>query len=360
MRDSKELLRHASVNTMEVGGAGIIPRSDSGGSDKSTTATSRFRPKKAYTPMAPIISSPPVFKGLNGAAGTSKGNVGRVLSLIHILVTCTLAIACFILYHDIRAKQDMLATCEMDHVILRDELDRASVELGKMKLNAVQKQQPVSTTTLSATPTLKCPPCPEIDKDPVIVNQPCLDSVHLAALKSLVQERDELEKKLKFSHLGNNPKLIRAIDSMKDVNFKLTTALQSVSREFITAKYGFGPYFVDFVVALPSDDNLYTLSIELNVDETPYTVLYFMLQISAGVWKGCYFNINAGHVLVASPSPLGERSQTAHKSYPNSNRCDREQFNRVIGSGSINAHLPFQEYSYNRQHKPFTVGIPGR
>lgn len=82
------------------------------------------------------------------------------------------------------------------------------------------------------------------------------------------------------------------------------------------------------------------------VDEMPHVVYWFLEQVSRGLYDGCSFHRNAGHVVQGGPAPnfLSKPDPRLHKRFKDSG------FYSIL----------FQEYSPAFPHEKYTLGLAGR
>ena len=77
----------------------------------------------------------------------------------------------------------------------------------------------------------------------------------------------------------------------------------------------------------------------------PYTVNFFMSQVSLGLFNGCSFHRNAGHVVQGGPVPSHlNPGQKMHQGF-------KDAMLQSVG---------FQEYHPDFPHKKYTLGYAGR
>lgn len=84
--------------------------------------------------------------------------------------------------------------------------------------------------------------------------------------------------------------------------------------------------------------------LELEAEKMPVASLYFLEQVEAGIWSGCSFIRNAGHVLQASSVTPNGHSR-------------RSEFSQLQFQS---ASIPFQEYSDQVPHIQYSIGLAGR
>lgn len=195
-----------------------------------------------------------------------------------------------------------------------------------------------SSSQKLASPGIVCPKCPECSHD---------DTPEISEKEEGVLEADPLEHVRKWD----------------DKHKILTSEIQRLSRSLLQLKFGDPPYYVEFELEV-DDENVKggKITVEMApIEELPYSVYFFLTQVSAGVWNSCRstatchrsdcllinfvcsFFINLGVVY--------------YDEARGSDRCKKEDFATVEGIGEF---LAFQEYSHNYLHLPDTMGINGR
>jgi cyclophilin family peptidyl-prolyl cis-trans isomerase len=157
------------------------------------------------------------------------------------------------------------------------------------------------------------------------------------------------------------------LDYLVQYRVRMQAAIQQLSKQALLEKFGPGPHRVQVQVAFDPASNVYypatttttadglaekkddmaVIVLELApVDLMPHTVYWFLEQVHAGLYNGCSFHRNAGHVIQAGP--------TANFRTPaNSNlqrRFQQAGFDSVL----------FQEYAQDFPHLPYTLGFAGR
>lgn len=371
-----ELERKPSYNTLEIGedcgsvtppcasdissaggkSAKFLTRSGSLGSRHRLIPSSQFSPSS--NPFSENRLANPNKRALLSRTESGSLRIGTLLNLTHVIVTMALLVTCTVLYRDRLIKADFIDACEKDHVTTRHELELSLDELSRYKILQ-------NTFHTVPTPPTKCPECPSVRTPhyPVpgtkkkAVSTAQVDNSNVIALKRLIEERDDLEKKLKTAHLKASPGFTKIIESYRASESLLIEVIQAMSAELLALKYGPGPYYAEFVLGFASVDIAPKhILIELAAKEMPYTTLYFMTQLEAGMWRGCHVNFNPGHILLADPNVL--------PIYPGRfeeivGACQRASFNGVPYADS-EGHLAFREYADSKPHVPFTLGIPGR
>lgn len=200
---------------------------------------------------------------------------------------------------------------------------------------------PVVPSSESDVPLLdgpSCPPCTHCEKELVDFTgedssrePPGGQHLRLSEGAQLVQAQHAMEE------------LTTNTEYVTEKNERMQKALQKISRELLSLKFGKPPYIVDLSVKLPNRLQQITLHLQMApVSEMPYTVLYFLSQVAAGVWDGCSFVSNAGHIIIAD-------TRGPH--------CKRNNFRKLDG---VDETLAFQEYSPAFPHVKYTLGMMGR
>ena len=99
--------------------------------------------------------------------------------------------------------------------------------------------------------------------------------------------------------------LRKLINGRVNRNKRIEDSLQRISRELIIMKFGqLSPFVIEMTLKLPSRVELATITFDLfDVNEIPFSILYFISQIGSGAWDGCSFTTHHSsvykHVLVA-------------------------------------------------------------
>lgn len=130
----------------------------------------------------------------------------------------------------------------------------------------------------------------------------------------------------------------------------LQKELQRRAKEEVLEKFGPGPHRVKFEIDFHPDEipegNGTSFIIEMApLDLMPYTVNFFLQQVSHGLLNGCSFHRNARHVVQGGPV-------TNHLN-PGANL--RKPF-----KDAELASVAFQEYHPDFPHKKYTLGYAGR
>jgi len=131
--------------------------------------------------------------------------------------------------------------------------------------------------------------------------------------------------------------------------------IQQLSRQMLIEKFGAGPYRVEMHIAFPGNAQSAVSSASPNgklvfemasADQMPHTVYTFLARVSKGLYDGCSFYHNAGHVLVAGATSNVHTQQGV------------DLRGRFVQSGLEKIH--YQEYDPTYPHKEWTVGLAGR
>lgn len=114
-------------------------------------------------------------------------------------------------------------------------------------------------------------------------------------------------------------------------------AVQRADSMALCLQYGPGPHIVEIHVKEHG-----TLKLRMFSEDMPHSTLLFLSQVKNGLWDGCSFIRNAGHVLQANPQTGDKKSM--HAKFKDANL----------------ASLTFQEYSDKHPHTKYTIGYAGR
>ena len=134
---------------------------------------------------------------------------------------------------------------------------------------------------------------------------------------------------------------------------RLQTEISQYSKQKVLEKYGPGPFHVELTVSFVPHSPLYSetdnrIVLELApLELMPHAVWWFLEQVTHGLYDGCSFHRNAGHVVQAGPAP----NHLSDMTYADLNGRFRE-------SGMSN--ILFQEYSPEFPHVKYTMGYAGR
>lgn len=130
----------------------------------------------------------------------------------------------------------------------------------------------------------------------------------------------------------------------------LKKEMQSRAKKEAEEKFGPGPHRIKFELdfnpeEMPEGDAT-SFTIEMApLDLMPYTVNFFMSQVSLGLFNGCSFHRNAGHVVQGGPVPSHlNPGQKMHQGF-------KDAMLQSVG---------FQEYHPDFPHKKYTLGYAGR
>jgi len=116
----------------------------------------------------------------------------------------------------------------------------------------------------------------------------------------------------------------------------LTDEIASQARRSTLHRYGKGTYKVEMQLEFPSDskslEQREKIVIEMApLEMMPYAVSFFLDRVAEGYYDGHAFNVNAGHVMIATAS---------------------ENKNRTV------VNTVFQEHNPQYPHSYYTVGFP--
>lgn len=110
-------------------------------------------------------------------------------------------------------------------------------------------------------------------------------------------------------------------------------------------KYGAGPHRVEIELEFPGEASSSSFVVEMApLDLMPHSVDTFLGMVSAGLWDGCSFAMNAVHVIKAEPLPFDGNDA-------------KNKLAAFEGEG-LN-HLAFHEYSKDFPHEQYTLGFSG-
>lgn len=232
------------------------------------------------------------------------------VNVVLILILLALSYTCLNLARELHAtKAD--ATAQIEALVLSHEMLRSSVT----KMNAAHT---AARPEVAPAPPLESPLSPSSSS-----------STSTASLLALEKEIASLKK------------VADKIPSMK-------ADLQRLSRDFLSIAFpNYDSIFVHLYVAFshndPPDSEPQLIKIKLATSEMPYTSLFFIQQIQAGIWDGGHFHRNAVHVLQADPfqgNPVGGR--------------------RKVFQDQGLYSVSFQEYNPLFPHVQYTIGLAGK
>ena len=161
--------------------------------------------------------------------------------------------------------------------------------------------------------------------------------------------------------LRGNDEAKKQIEYLDNYRTRLHAGIQAMAKQRLLEKWGKGPHRVQISVQFdpktqqqqqqqqqaPADG---TIVLELAaVDDMPYTVYWFLEQVTRKLFDGCSFHRNAGHVIQAGPA-INFLSGPNTSGPMLSERFTTAGFNTIL----------FQEYSHNFPHVMYTVGFAGR
>lgn len=153
--------------------------------------------------------------------------------------------------------------------------------------------------------------------------RPCSTMLIPLALDTLAAPPSQLKKA--------NEAILKKVQPMKD-------DLIALSKLLLPLLFGPSPYFLTIAVELPgSGGKEEEIVLKLEPDLMPYTTLFFLRQVEAGLWSGTSIIRSASHVIQADPRPQMSAFKQA-------------------GMTSV----AFQEYNPEFPHTKHTIGLAGR
>jgi len=169
--------------------------------------------------------------------------------------------------------------------------------------------------------------------------------------------RIEDEKKTLAEKMSKREAQLAELEDLKKINAAhdkeftiFRKALNVVCTKTVLQKFGDPPYRVEFQLEFPPEETPAGTGdrfvIEMApLDLMPYTVYFFMQQISYKLYDGCAFHRNAGHV-----AQVGAVSYFANKGTNVAKPFKEADLNSVS----------FQEYHPDFPHSKYTLGYAGR
>lgn len=155
----------------------------------------------------------------------------------------------------------------------------------------------------------------------------------------------ELGTSFEEAHRPDSRRLLETTPTSPVMSLSTEEQRRQNAQHQITEQFGAGPHLVEFVLNIwegeQPKENYFTIEMAPS-QIMPVAVLTFLQQVSAGLWDGTSFHINADHVLAArAVSGNGQISK-------------REAFEK---SGFL---LPLPaEFSPDYPHLPYTLGFVG-
>ena len=156
------------------------------------------------------------------------------------------------------------------------------------------------------------------------------------------------------SAAGRKDKRENVQDEMLELQHKITDGnrqigslqhhVQDISRRDAIAKYGAGVHRVQLELEFPdSAEGPNTIVMELApLELMPHSVFTFMEMVSADLFDGCSFILNAMHVIKAAPLPYDGSSASAKV--------------RAFTRNGLES-VAYREYSPDYPHEKYTVGF---
>jgi len=125
----------------------------------------------------------------------------------------------------------------------------------------------------------------------------------------------------------------------------LQERVKTLSQYEAVQKYGDGPHRVEIELEFPGDTSTSSFVVEMApLNLMPHSVDTFLGMVSAGLWDGCSFVMNAVHVIKAAPLPTVGN--------------DAREKLAAFESEGLN-HVAFHEYSEDFPHEQYTLGFTG-
>lgn len=174
-----------------------------------------------------------------------------------------------------------------------------------------------------------------------------------AAQGSLHELEMKLKKERKKSDTGVKNdvqgELTEALDLAQSQISGLEKAMQKRAKLDVIERFGPGPHRVEIEIDFNPQEipegTASKFTIEMApLDLMPYTVHFFLEQVSRGMWDGCSFHRNAGHVVQGGP--VGNHLENKNL--------------RALFQKSGYTSVAFQEYHPDFPHKKYTLGYAGR
>lgn len=289
--------------------------------------------------------------GGDSSIGTTEinkndSNSANVWKILHIALTLLGVVAIVGFVYEFSLNRLMLEKIAVYEELIGSYDARVLENMHLLSTNAAAVPSVPLTTVATVTPVEPCPVC---DYSKCMTSCPqCPVCPHCPAAVTAVGSANGANHDL-TEQLARQTK---KADLLLARNIPLTAALQENAKKELLARYGPGPYIVDISFSFPDTPNkIDNLAIEMAPSHLmPYTVNYFLNQVEAGVWRGCSFMRNAGHVIQAGVVGAG-----AHK-----DQCRGKNFRALGVPGVGNDGVLFQEYSPEFPHKKYTVGLAGR
>ena len=175
-------------------------------------------------------------------------------------------------------------------------------------------------------------------------------------VESLEKDKRNLEEEASKNNapaLRGNDEVRKQVEVLDNYRKGLQKGIQAMAKQRIVEKWGKGPHRVQVSLRFdpstiqPDQPSNGTIVLEMApIDDMPYTVYWFLEQVTRKLFDGCSFNRNLKHIVgtgpaanfLSPPNPMLER------------RFVDAGFDRVI----------FQEYSSDFPHAMYTVGYSGR
>eukprot|EP00980_Cylindrotheca_fusiformis_P003045 scaffold713_cov131-Cylindrotheca_fusiformis.AAC.3 len=141
------------------------------------------------------------------------------------------------------------------------------------------------------------------------------------------------------------------LESVSADYFDLIHEIQATSRQQLISRFGTGPYYeveLELHFAEDEPEQFNYMTVELDGENMPHTVLTFLTQIDHGLYNtgGFAFHHNGDHIVFGSPI-------ANHLNFDEEDTWERWQFSGV-------SQLTYQEYTERVPHLPYTIGFSQR
>ena len=192
--------------------------------------------------------------------------------------------------------------------------------------------------------------------------------------KNAENKADRLQRDLdKLAKEKENDRSGKAVETRKTAT-ETTPDLAPLFRHLLKTEFGDGPYYVQFQLHIPENQNETSSSsllphidsfftVELFADTMPTSVFFFLQQTKSGTWDDRSFHYNDNHVLLTDllrPSdPLNIPSDNGKSPFSSFTHhiVSSQKGGLQHASAKGLAHLPYAEYNDKVPHDAYTVSI---